>query len=398
MSILGGGVDELESRGLNTLSGGHDGLTKSDGTLLDTRDATLEHDPVVGDSTVVGEATHGGDSLLGEIELSGGGNILLTLSNSLTNAVDLLVLLSTVVVSMLTSTGNSELDTGRVPGTNASNLTETTVSLTGETGNTPTRDNTAEALTLGGSGDVDLLTLGEDGVDVDLLLEELLGELNLLLNRATVDLDLQDVGLLLTEVELEDVSVGNDTDDLGVLLHGLDVISELSLTLSSGVLLGVAGEGLVLGTVPVLVHTTEELVIEMLGEDSLVGAESLRSLDVSDDTDNGHRRSLNDGDGLDSLLLVETRTRTVDVTENVGHTGLVTHKGSQVASLLGVILREGAELTVVLAGTLAGKKSQRTVTGALKLTVRHLSTNGKMWVSERMRWKRTKQSRNEAKI
>jgi hypothetical protein len=51
-----------------------------------------------------------------------------------------------------------------------------------------------------------------------------------------------------------------------------------------------------------------------------------------------YRRSLNDGDGLDDLLLVHLRTGTVEVTDDGGHTGLVAHGGRQVDGLLGVIL------------------------------------------------------------
>lgn len=51
-------------------------------------------------------------------------------------------------------------------------------------------------------------------------------------------------------------------------------------------------------------------------------------------------RGLDDGSGLDNLLLVHLGTRTVKVTDDGGHTGLVAHGGSQVNGLLGVILGE----------------------------------------------------------
>ena len=53
-----------------------------------------------------------------------------------------------------------------------------------------------------------------------------------------------------------------------------------------------------------------------------------------------YRRSLDDCAGLDNLLLVQLRTRTVKVADDCGHTGLVAHGGRQVDGLLGVILRE----------------------------------------------------------
>ena len=47
-----------------------------------------------------------------------------------------------------------------------------------------------------------------------------------------------------------------------------------------------------------------------------------RSLDVADHADGDHGRGLDDGDGLDHLLLVVLGTRTIHLTDNVGHTGL----------------------------------------------------------------------------
>lgn len=53
-----------------------------------------------------------------------------------------------------------------------------------------------------------------------------------------------------------------------------------------------------------------------------------------------YRRGLDDGDGLDNLLLVHLGTGTVKVTDDGGHTGLVAHGGSKVDGLLGIILGE----------------------------------------------------------
>jgi hypothetical protein len=50
------------------------------------------------------------------------------------------------------------------------------------------------------------------------------------------------------------------------------------------VLLGVAGESLLLALVPVLVEAALELVAQVLGPDSSERAETTGSLNVSDDT------------------------------------------------------------------------------------------------------------------
>lgn len=190
----------------------------------------------------------------------------------------------TVVVTHLTSTGNSPLDVVRMPGTNTGDLTQTLVSLTGQLGGTPTAGDTLETVTLGDSNDVDHLVLLEDAVDLDGLLKEVAGEVNLVGNGTTVDLDLHEVGLLLLEGSLADLGVGEDTDDSAVLLDALELAGDGGAAVLS-VLLGVLGEGLLLALVPVLVEAALDLVAQVLGPDSSERAETTGSLDVSDNTD-----------------------------------------------------------------------------------------------------------------
>lgn len=220
------------------------------------------------------------DLLLGNVELGGGVALVVTLANT----EDLVVARCTVVVTHLTSTGNSPLDVVGVPGTNTGDLTQTLVSLTGQLGGTPTAGDTLETVTLSDSNDVDHLVLLEDAVDLDGLLEEVAGEVNLVGNGTTVDLDLHKVGLLLLEGSLADLGVGEDTDDSAVLLDALELAGDGGAVVLS-VLLGVLGEGLLLALVPVLVEATLNLVAQVLSPDGSERAETTGSLDVSDNTD-----------------------------------------------------------------------------------------------------------------
>jgi hypothetical protein len=362
---LGRGIDELELNLLESraLGVGDEGLADGDDTLLGTSNATLDHQEVLVDNTVVGETTHGSDSLVGDIELSSA-RLLVA---SLTNTVDLLVDLSTVVVTVLTSTGNRVHDAGRMPGTNTGNLTETSVGLAGKFLGTPTSGDTLETLTLGNGDDINHLVLLEEGSNIDFLLEVLASPVNLLGNGATVDLDLHNVSLLLTDLSLADLSVGNDADNAAVLLDTLEFTSDLLGAFS--VLLGVLGESLLLGAVPVLVEAATDLVGKMLSPDGGKSAKTTGSLDVTNNTNDNHGGSLDDADSLDNLLLVHLGTRTVKIADDVSHTSLVTHEGSQVDGLGLVILGEGLDAATVGSATLARKETKMAVSGSLELSV-----------------------------
>ena len=362
---LGGGVDELDVDFLEVLPGGmvHHTLPQGDGTLLGSDDAALEHEPVVGDDTVLDKSSHGCDGLLGKVS-SGRARFVVS---GLSDTVDLLVELATVEVSVLSGAGDSGGHTSRVPGSNTGDLPETTVGLPGKAGDSPPGGDALVSLSLGDADDVDVLVLGKDRVDGDLLLEERLGEVDLGSSISSVDLDLADVGLLDPEVELLDLGVGNDADDGAELLDPV----ELVLDVVALVLLGVLGEGLLLALEPVLVEPAPALVGEVLGEDTGEGPEPTGGLDVSDDTDNDHGGGLDNGDGINNLLLVHESTGAVDSTDDVGHAGLVAHEGSQVARLGGVVLGEGANAATVVAGPLLGEETKVSAAGSFELTVRH---------------------------
>jgi len=95
------------------------------------------------------------------------------------NAVDLLVELGTVVVSVLTSTSNREHDLGRMPCTDTSNLAQTLVSLSRQLLGSPSMSNTLESVTLGNGDNINTLVLLEHRANLDRLLEQAVGELDL---------------------------------------------------------------------------------------------------------------------------------------------------------------------------------------------------------------------------
>ena len=108
----------------------------------------------------------------------------------------------------------------------------------------------------------------------------------------------------------------------------------------------------------------------MLCEDSGQSAETTWGLNVSYNTNDYHRRSLDDGYSIYNFTLVHEGTRTVNTAYNVSHTGLVSTEGSQVWGSGGIIIMwEGTDATTVAFGTLLWKKSKGSVTGGFELTV-----------------------------
>lgn len=99
----------------------------------------------------------------------------------------------------------------------------------------------------------------------------------------------------------------------------------------------------------------------MFGPDGRERAEAARGFDVTNDTDDDHRRSLDDGDGFDDFLLVHLGARTFEISNDVGHAGLVAHEGCQVDGFLGVVPGEGLHLSAVTSCALPGQEAKRTV-------------------------------------
>lgn len=374
VTVLGGSVDELDVDGLGLpgLGDGEDGLSEGDGSLASAHDTTLEKNVVLVDLTVVGEAAKRSD-VLGDSVGLGGGVVLDTSDGTGTNAVDLLVELSSAMVAELTASGDRPLDGGGMPGTDTSDLTETSMGLSVQSRDTESLDDTTCSLTAGNTNGVEALALLEDLSDADLLLEVVLGPVDLVGDGSTVDLDLHDVGLVLAEAELADLGGAKNTHGAGVLLDTLKIAGEVSL---GGLVLVLAvdvlGESLLLGLHPVLVETALHVVVQVLGEHSGEGAETAGGLSVSDNTDDLHGRALDDGGGVDDVLLDGLLTlTTLLVLDDVGHAGLVAHEGGKVNGLGGVVAGEGSNATAVMARAALGKVGKRAAPGVLEFSVRH---------------------------
>ena len=220
VTLLGGSIDELELDRFEGSSGSllEKGLSKSDGSLLGSTDTSLDHDEVRLDKTVLNKATDGVDALVGDIGFSGSvvsDFLAVDGVETSSDSIDLLVDLSSVMVTLLTRSSNGEGDSGWMPGTNTGDLSETLVSLSGELLGVPSAGDTVVTSTLGDTDNVDHFSLVEDGVDGDLLFEVVGSPVDLLGDVvSTVDLDFDDVSLLLSKRKTLHLGVADGSDGL----------------------------------------------------------------------------------------------------------------------------------------------------------------------------------------
>jgi len=178
------------------------------------------------------------------------------------------------------------------------------------------------------------------------------------------------VRLLLLQRGVLNLGMGQHTNDgrmLGQLSNGFLGDGVRGILASRSIF----SKGLLLALIPALVEATFDFVAQVVRPQVGQSAETTGGLDVANNTDDNHRGGVQDGNGLDSLFLVELGARLGHGTENVGHTSLVAHKGSQVGLLGRIIPWKRSDVTAVLLATLARQETERAVTRRFKLAVRH---------------------------
>jgi len=102
------------------------------------------------------------------------------------------------------------------------------------------------------------------------------------------------VCLELAEVKFVNLGSGDNTDGGAVLLDALEVSLDgfwvLVVMLEA---VNILLESILLGGVPVLVESSLDILVDLLGPDGGESSESTWSLDISDHTDNLHWWALN---------------------------------------------------------------------------------------------------------
>merc|ERR1711970_1124543 len=324
-------------------------VSENDWSLSDTHAGSLDHDKVVLDFTVVWEASDWIDGFFSQI---GFGRTVVHVDLAVfglvagTQSVDLFVDLNSVVVTFLTASGNGEGNSGWMPSTNTSDLSETSVRFSGKFLGTPSAGYTLSSVTLSDTNAIGVVVGFEDGSDSDLLFKETLGEVDFGGGVTSVNLEFDDVCFLLFEWKHLHLGVGDESNNLAVLFDLVQ--SSLLGRFRFSPFLLVFSESQFLGFSPVLVESSFAFIRDVLSPDGFEGSESSWSFDVSDDTDTDHWWAIDDGTWLDNFFLVEFVTLSGDFSNDVGHTGFVSDETGQVSGFRLVVIwirLESAEMS-----------------------------------------------------
>jgi len=309
MTHLGGGVDELEVDLLHSDSAGvgEERFSQSNCSLFASHAAALDHDEIRLDQTVVNESSDWVDGLIGDVDF---GSCVVFDQFSIygmlagANSVDLLVDFRSVVVSLLTGSGNRESHSRRMPGSDTGNLSQTLVSLSRQLFGMPSGSHSVVTSTSGDTNAIDHLVLSKHRVDVHILLEVFSGPVDLLSNGTAVDLDFDQVRFFLSKRKTLHLGVADGSYRFCVLFDQVQVPFNSLLARIGFPLLGSSGEGFLLGSVPVLIESSAAFVTNMTSPDGLDGSWTVGSIDVPDNTDALEWRCFNDGNWFDDFLLV----------------------------------------------------------------------------------------------
>jgi len=353
MSEFGRGIDELEIDDFETSTSGRivEGFSEGENSLLCSHCSSFDHQIVFTDGTVVRESSERSDGLLGDVGFGGSVGSSLLSESRFSDTIDLFVAFGSVMVTMLTSTSDRVFNTSWMPCSDTSDLAQSFTGLSWKSSDSPSGGCSFESLSLGDSDDVDVLVLLENLVDWNGLLQEGQREVDLLADVSSIDLDFHDVSLLLSDLDLLDLGVSDDTDHLAVFFESLDLFLVDLVFLCLAIFL----ECFSLAAVPVLVESTEKALVHVLSPHCGQCSQSQRSLNVSDNSDDNHWWNLNDGDSLNDFLLVELVIDPIHFSHNMSATSLVSNKCSEMWLVGFVILWEMANLSSVVGGSFFGR-------------------------------------------
>ena len=347
-------------------------LSDGDLSLSWSADSTLDEKEILVNNTVMWESTDWGDVL--GVSISFGRSVVVDTSDStLSNSVDLGVNVSSMEVTEITSSGDSPLDCRWMPGTNTSDLSETSSSLSWKSRDTESLDDTLGTFTSGDGDSINHLIVLENFTDGDFSFEFGDSPVDLSGDVTTVNLDFHEVSLLLSKLAFLNLSGNKDSNDRAVLSDSLDISVDVFLgVLGLRIFLGVVLESVLLGDIVVLIESSDDVSWEVLSPDGRESSESSWGINVTNHTDDLAWWGLDNGDWLNDILLDGLFTLSLlHVSDDVGHTGFISHEGGKMDWLGSIVLWEMPNLTLIVLGSSLWKITQMGVSWCFKFSVRH---------------------------
>ena len=235
----------------------------------------------------------------------------------------LLIDLNPVTVCVLPIPGDLELHASWMPRCNASGLPEAAMGFPERPHRFPSLDYTPRCHALRHSDGVNQFVLRENGADRNLVPEEILAEIDLRRNIATVELGFQDYGILRDRGRLGGLRVNDSPDDRAVLLNPVDLCIHTAV---GRIALTVSRKGLLLALVPVSVEAAAALLAEISRLCGCQDSQSCRGPHIADNANHNYARAFNDRDCIYDLLLVQPKARLVIPADDVGHSCFVPKK------------------------------------------------------------------------
>lgn len=345
---------------------GEDGSSEHEDLLFGSNDTSFNHDEVISDNTIVGESSHRGDHFIGQI-LVGGSVIVASSSGSFSDSIDFFILFSSMVITQLTGSRDSPSNSGRVPGSDTSDFSVTSMGFLLEMFNSESFDDSLESFTFGNSQNIQHFVALENRVNSDFFFEKVISEINFGGDISSVNLDFNDVIFLLSKVEEFHLGGGENSNNGTVFLDSvkLDVNGSAGFSIFGLVF----RESLLFGGHPVFIESSESVFVEFLSPNGGEGSETSGGFDISDNSDNNHRGGFDNGDGFDNFFFVEFGTGFFNVSENVGHTSFESSESGKMDRGGGVISGERSTSTSVMSGSSSGSESKISVSRGFEFSV-----------------------------
>lgn len=160
------------------------------------------------------------------------------------------------------------------------------------------------------------------------------------------------------------LGVAEDSDDAGSSFQkGDNFINGLSPVLRGLVFL--EGSEVVFSSVS-LVESSDDRLVQVLGEEGLDFLETSGGIDVSDNSDDNHPGAFDDGNGLDDFFLVKSGSGFANLSDDVSHTSFESNEGGKMNRLRGVVLGKLSYLSSMLLRSLSGKEPEGSTSGMFK--------------------------------